>query len=289
MSDELVSVVIPSFNRAATISRAIDSVLNQTYSNIEIIVVDDCSTDNTAEIVAAYTDPRVRYLRNSTNSRACISRNKGIAAAKGDCIALHDSDDAWRPEKLQKQLEALNTTHSDVVSCRIERHGYPKKYNRFWPVGKVLPGIKTQSDLVWSSLVSTQTILAKRKVFNDFLFDPALPRLQDYDWVIRASKKYQFVLLDDVLVDVYLQDDSITNSGANKLLEAYDHIIAEVIPTSGASSRSKARMIKTAGNVAVSAGVNPLPYYRMSLRTCWNPVAFLKLVYYSIFRVGKTG
>lgn len=107
MNEPLISVIIPSYNRAFILTDAINSVLLQTYKNIELLFVDDCSTDNTEEIVKNITDSRFHYIRLEKNSGACTARNRGIKEAKGDYIAFNDSDDQWHIDKLEKQLSFL--------------------------------------------------------------------------------------------------------------------------------------------------------------------------------------
>lgn len=102
--NELVSVIMPSYNTAKFIEETINSVLNQTYQNFEIIIVDDCSTDNTDEVVAQIRDERIKYIKNEKNSGAALSRNRALREAKGKWIAFLDSDDVWLPEKLEKQI-----------------------------------------------------------------------------------------------------------------------------------------------------------------------------------------
>lgn len=102
---DLVSIITPSYNTGEYIKETITSVLNQTYSNWEMIIVDDCSTDNTDDAVASFlSDNRIRYLKNEKNSGAAISRNRAIREAKGKYIAFLDSDDLWKPDKLEKQV-----------------------------------------------------------------------------------------------------------------------------------------------------------------------------------------
>ena len=101
----LVSIIMPSYNTAQYIEKTIKSVLDQTYTNWELIIVDDCSTDNTDEVVKNYlTDKRIKYLKNEQNSGAAVSRNRALREAKGQWIAFLDSDDLWMPEKLEKQI-----------------------------------------------------------------------------------------------------------------------------------------------------------------------------------------
>ncbi len=99
-----VSVIIPTYNRANLVSRAIKSVLNQTYQDFEIIVVDDCSEDNTEEIVKSFNDSRIRYIKHKKNKGGSAARNTGIKRARGKYIAFLDDDDEWLPSKLEKQI-----------------------------------------------------------------------------------------------------------------------------------------------------------------------------------------
>ena len=104
---ELVSIVTPSYNTGKWIGETIQSVLNQSYQNWEMIIVDDCSTDNTDEVVEGYKDPRIKYIKNEKHSGAAISRNRAIREAKGEYIAFLDSDDLWTHDKLEKQLSFM--------------------------------------------------------------------------------------------------------------------------------------------------------------------------------------
>ncbi len=110
----LVSVIIPTYKRPALLRRSVMSVLAQTYANLELIVVDDCSPDETPEVMGAFTDPRVRYIRLETNQKAGRARNAGIAAARGELIAFQDDDDLWLIEKLERQVAALHAAPPEV-------------------------------------------------------------------------------------------------------------------------------------------------------------------------------
>ena len=105
--NELVSIIMPSYNTADFISMTIESVLKQTYKNWELLIVDDCSTDNTDEVVAKYDDKRIIYLKNKKNSGAAVSRNKALKNAKGKWIAFLDSDDLWYSIKLEEQIKFM--------------------------------------------------------------------------------------------------------------------------------------------------------------------------------------
>ena len=112
-----VSVVLPAFNRAASIAGALESVLRQTWRDFELIVVDDASTDGTREAVAAVRDPRLRLLASPANRGAAAARNLGIAAARGDWVAFQDSDDEWLPLKLEKQMARLLAPGAGFVAA----------------------------------------------------------------------------------------------------------------------------------------------------------------------------
>ena len=107
--NELVSIITPSYNTADFISQTIECVLNQTYTNWEMIIVDDCSTDNTKEVISKYNDTRIIYVENETNSGAAFSRNKALKIAKGEWIAFLDSDDLWDKTKIESQLKFMKT------------------------------------------------------------------------------------------------------------------------------------------------------------------------------------
>ena len=105
--NELVSIIMPSYNTANFIGETIKSVLEQTYKNWELLIVDDCSTDNTDEVVARYNDERITYMKNLKNSGAAVSRNKALNVARGKWIAFLDSDDLWYPTKLEEQIKYM--------------------------------------------------------------------------------------------------------------------------------------------------------------------------------------
>lgn len=149
--DDLVSIIMPSFNTAKYIEKSIKAVQAQTYANWELIIVDDCSTDNTNEVVSKYLkDVRIHYLKNQVNSGAALSRNKALREAKGRWVAFLDSDDLWLPDKLKIQLNFMIKNQCSFSYTQYEeidendrllgvRVGGPKKitktgmFNYCWP------------------------------------------------------------------------------------------------------------------------------------------------------------
>lgn len=146
MIDGLVSIIMPSWNTARFIAESIQSVIDQTYQNWELLIVDDCSTDNTDEVLAAFTDPRIKYFHNERNSGAALSRNKAMREAQGEWVAFLDSDDLWTEDKLEKQLAFM------------KRGGYVLSYTEYEKIdeeGKLL-----------NIYVSGPEIVDKRKMYR---------------------------------------------------------------------------------------------------------------------------
>lgn len=209
-----VSVIIPTYNRAHLIGRAIQSVLDQTYEDYEIIVVDDRSTDNTEEVINEFRkkDERIRYIRHEKNKGGSAARNTGIKAAQGVYIAFHDSDDEWFPRKLAKQMEFFSTAKAVVGVTytgfwRIE--GDKKVYIPWSWVAKKDGNI--HQELLKGNFVGTPSIVTRKECFERAgLFDESLPRLQDWDLVLRLSKHYDFKCIDEPLLNSYYTIDSIS-------------------------------------------------------------------------------
>lgn len=212
----MVSVIIPTYNRADTIKRSIDSVLSQSYRDFEIIVVDDGSTDNTEQIVMGCADSRIRYLKNDRRIGANGARNVGIQHAVGEYIAFQDSDDVWRSDKLEKQMDMLqNRKELDVVYSRYARH---------WSDGRsmLVPDINYTREqlqdgiahiLANFNVIGTPTMIARRKCFEECgMFDLKIRRYQDWEINIGFVQRYQYGFIDEVLLDAYISPDSITNT-----------------------------------------------------------------------------
>lgn len=121
MVDGLVSIIMPSWNTAGFIAESIQSVMDQTYKNWELLIVDDCSTDNTDEVVAAFTDDRIKYFKNEKNSGAALTRNKAMREAQGEWIAFLDSDDLWMPNKLENQINFMKNNGYNFSYTEYEK------------------------------------------------------------------------------------------------------------------------------------------------------------------------
>ncbi len=175
----LITVIIPTYKRATLVPRAIESVRRQTYRNIEILVIDDASPDDTGAIVKSIPDPRIRYIRHETNRGLPAVRNTGIRLAKGDYIAFIDDDDQWRGDKLEKQLAAIKDY--DAVACTAVVNGYPLRVHKRRNI--------TLDDLRRGGFAPSG-LLAKAQVFKDVNFDETLGQGEDWDAFIRIAQRY---------------------------------------------------------------------------------------------------
>ena len=221
-----LSIIIPTYNRAYVVGRAIQSVLNQTYKNFEILVVDDGSTDNTNEIVRSVNDERVRYIRHEKNKGAAAARNTGIMAAKGKYIAFQDSDDEWLPEKLEKQMAAFRNASSQIGvvytgMLRIEGDG-----KTYMPPPEVTEKEgNIYHSLLRRSFVFTSSTVVRRECFTEVgIFDEHFPHAEDWDLWIRISKYYHFRFIDEPLLIYYVMPDSLFVNQACTI-RAYEMIL----------------------------------------------------------------
>lgn len=199
-----VSVVIPAFNREKTIRRAVESVRAQHFADFEILVVDDASSDATCAVVTAIDDPRLRLIARTRNGGASAARNAGITAAKGDLIAFLDSDDEWMPEKLGRQVAALDAAPAgDCVSCtgfiiHLLDHG-TTRIQRLEPTADWARRLAMDCNLGPGT-----TQLATRQIFESIgLLDETLPRFEDWDWLIRYTRRHGIVAVPEPLASVY--------------------------------------------------------------------------------------
>lgn len=220
MNKLLVTVIIPTYNRAKTIERSINSVLSQSYSNLELIVVDDGSSDNTKSVVENIDDSRVRYIWQN-NSGACAARNNGINNARGEYIAFNDSDDTWKPNKLEKQLEVVTKTGADVVFCKLSipvKNGYKK----FQPEGINEGFVNFRKNSVAG--IGTQTLFFKKEVLTEFKFDEKIPRFQDLEILINImnSGKYSLYCINESLLDDYEMSEDSISINPTKLITALE-------------------------------------------------------------------
>jgi glycosyltransferase involved in cell wall biosynthesis len=225
-----VSVIIPTFNRALLIMRAIKSVLDQTYQDFEVIVVDDGSSDETQKVLRSLKDERIRYFRHEKNLGASAARNTGIRAAKGSYIAFQDSDDIWLPEKLEAQMKVFEGAEPKlglVYTGTWLIYGDRKTYIPF-SYGVQKEG-NVHRELLKSNFVCNPSVVVRKECFEKVgMFDEALHRLQDWEFFIRLSRYYDFKYVNKPLVVAY--NDTPGNISSNRARErvAIEHILMKL-------------------------------------------------------------
>lgn len=221
-----VSVVIPAHNRAGTIVAAIDSVLRQTFTDFELIIVDDGSGDGTAEAAATVDDPRCRVVRLEKNRGAAGARNAGVDEARGRWVAFQDSDDEWLPAKLALQLARLDLRPAAVaVYCglltvgELNAEGTGRTRLSYVPDPRLdLVEGHIRPTLLRRNIMSTQTVMVRRDVFQSLGgFDETLPAMEDWEFAIRLSGKGEIAFVDDPLVHQRFSPNSLTRSRAKQL------------------------------------------------------------------------
>ena len=256
----MISVIIPTYNRARTILLAVQSVLQQTYADLELWVIDDCSTDHTKEILDQVQDSRLHYYRLEKNSGACAARNKGIALAQGSYIAFNDSDDQWHKDKLEQQLRFLLATGSDIVTCAMEVKDERGSFLHHFPE-HVQEGPITYMQLLAYNCCSTQVLMGKTDCFKEHPFDPTMPRMQDWDELLRLSQHYQISFQAKILVDTFVQKDSITTHpekgvvAMEKLFEKHREAITQNPKIAESFFRKKAAFV-------CKTGKNPIEEFK---------------------------
>ncbi len=216
-----VSVVIPTYNRAHLIGRAIESVLNQTYQDFELIIIDDCSIDNTDDVIKEFQkkDNRIIYLKHDKNKGGSAARNTGIKTSRGEYIAFLDSDDEWLPEKLEKQINVFKKLSDNIG---LVYSGYYEVLEQNGEVlSKIIPIFKGDiyKNILKSNILGSPTPLIRKICFEKAgLFDETLLSCQDWDLWIRIAKYYKFDFLKETLAKYYIHGNQISTNINNKIL-----------------------------------------------------------------------
>ncbi len=229
-----VTVIIPTYNRAETLCLAIKSVLNQTFQDFEILVVDDASKDHTKEAVSRFKDKRIKYIRHETNKKEAGTRNTGVRNSNGRYIAFLDDDDEWLSEKLEKQVYLLEHGPSLVGGI------YTGSFQIDRASGKTLTQIIPTKrgdifrDMLSRNYIGTPSVvLLKKECFEKVgLFDESILFGPDYDMWLRISKEFHFEYIRDPLTKYYVHDNRLSTNyeimirGSESLIEKYGQLFA---------------------------------------------------------------
>ena len=219
MIEPIVSTIVTTYNRAPFVTAAIESLSAQTLSEQEIIVVDDGSTDQTPEILAAIRDPRLRIIRHATNRGIPVARNTGLSAARGRYIAWLDSDDVARPTRLQKQVSYLEAhpAVSMVGACagKINGNGQRRYGARVPP----LRADDVDAFLLFRSAFQQSSVMGRAHVLKEFSYDEAFPVCEDVDVFIRLTANHRIENIASVLIDRRLHPEQAVNRRSDQIRE----------------------------------------------------------------------
>jgi glycosyltransferase involved in cell wall biosynthesis len=218
-----VSVIIPSYNHEKYIAEAIQSILNQTYQDFEIIITDDGSKDNTVKIIKSFTDSRIKLFCFSQNQGAAAAANQCIAESKGEFIALLNSDDAWVPEKLERQVNFLGTnleigavfSYAQFIDENSNKITNPLKIKYIDFI------MENRTRFEWlnyffyhGNCLCHPSILIRKECYNTIgVYDRRLAQLPDFDFWIRLCQKYEIYVMPQKLVNFRIRDHEANVSG----------------------------------------------------------------------------
>jgi len=211
----VVSVVIPTYNRKLMLKRALDSVLNQTLKDIEVIIVDNASVDGTQEFVNSVQDPRISYIRHETNRGGPAARNTGIKSAKASLIALLDDDDEWFPTKLAKQVEMFKQVSADTGLIYTSAEIYDESQQKILSVNPTGSRGQVYTRVLVGTILGSATVLIKRECFDRVgVFDEHLSSCQDWDMWLRIAQYFEFDYVDEVLARINMHGEQISTDYA---------------------------------------------------------------------------
>jgi glycosyltransferase involved in cell wall biosynthesis len=205
-----VTVFIPVYNREQYVGKAIESILAQTFSDFEILLVDDGSTDHSVDTIRAYSDPRIRLACNEKNLGIPKTRNKGVTLARGQYMAMLDSDDRAHPERLEKQIAFLDT-HPDYAQvgswCRMmdDQGGILNKIKR-----QPVSSDDIHAQFLFRCAMSNRSIMARTAILQEYGYRNDYPRCQDYELHVRLAKHYKLGNLPECLVYGRIHPQQIT-------------------------------------------------------------------------------
>jgi glycosyltransferase involved in cell wall biosynthesis len=208
-----VSVILPTYNRSLFLASAIQSALNQTFQDFEIVVVDDASVDSTRDTVRRFKDQRIKYIYHEMNKGEAASRNTGIINSVGEYIAFLDDDDEWFPEKLKLQIDLLEKGNGNVgciySGFLFVHRDDNKTLRQKIPTKK---GIIFKDMLIKNVIDSPSSVVIRRQCLEKVgLFDEDLPYFVDYDLFLRISKYYCFAYIERPLLKYYVHDTQLSS------------------------------------------------------------------------------
>jgi len=248
-----VSVVIPTHNRAKELPRSIRSVLAQTFTDFELIIVDDASTDDTEEVVSSFCDDRLCYKKLEVNVGGAEARNIGVGLAKGDIVAFQDSDDEWTCSKLEVSVSKLEQSNR-IGALFSQFIQVSPESCRLMPTGVYsFDSSDVYKSLLWQNHVGTPTLVVK-KSYLELVggFTPEMPRYQDWDLALKLASVTKIEYLKEPMLLSYVTEGSITQ---NKVAhgEALEILYKKHMIAISSDRRLKAAWLHRLGDARISA------------------------------------
>lgn len=325
---DIVSVILPTYNRAGYIKDAIESVLNQTYRNIELLIIDDGSTDNTQAVIEPYLkDNRIRYIRQE-NAGAAAARNRGLALRTGKYVAFIDSDDIWEKDKLEIQLAVMNSLPDVAIAFSdfsakgrdglIEKSHirtyftvldtYKLSYDDVFSHRNTLKNSEKvywgniYQTMIFGNIILTSTTLFRHEVFNSTgTFDTNYKTLEDYDLFLKLTKRFTAAFVDKPLIcyrysENQLSGDLFFGKLCNNLIDIFTKNIAG-IEDKGFLKKNKKKIKRRLGTFHAMQAYYHFSHDNMALaaKHYWqsirnNPVNYRAYIYlfFSLFPVNVT-
>lgn len=216
----LISVIIPTYNRMGTLERSVQSVLAQTYTHFELLIIDDASTDATEQYIKGIADERIRYYRNESNIGPAASRNRGVSLALGEYLAFQDSDDEWMPDKLQKLMQMLADTdektgmvYHEMMEARGGEDVIPPR---------TIPSENKEGNLysymLLYPLIGVPATLIKKSCFEACGgFDAKMQCFEDYEFFLRVAKQYEILFWQEPLILIHDTPGSVNKRYREKI------------------------------------------------------------------------
>jgi len=282
----IVSVVIPTYNRANLLGRAVRSVLRQTFSDFELIVVDDASVDDTASVIDDFYDKRIKYTRHGSNLGAPAARNTGISNARGRYIGLLDDDDEWYPEKLEKQVlkfSQIPETVGLIYSGYEVRESDGRLLRTYFPEARGDVHLR----LLLGTTIGSPTPLIRKACFQKVgLFDESLKSCQDWDMWKRISDHYEFDCVPEILAIGYRHEKQISSDFAS-MIPGRTRMVEKHLAEFRRHPEILVIHLKRLGKMHCINGTwkEAIHWFRETLKI--NPLEILKIAAWCLFELPK--
>lgn len=285
----LVSVIMPTYNYAQFIGDAVKSVINQTYKNWELIIIDNYSEDNTEEIVNSFDDPRIKYIKFRNNGIIAASRNLGIKESAGEWVAFLDSDDVWYPSKLEKVKQAVIANPEAILVCHNERqinNGVPGKILRCGPFFNNM----YERLLFEGNMLLTSALVVERYILlstGGFSAEKEFVTSEDYEYWMRLARVGKFHFINEVLGEFHIHGKN-ESLNAERYARAFISVVTHHLELfyDGVSTQKKRKRLSqawcTGGRLVLASGA-----FRSARDFCieglnyfsWNPKGWAVLIF----------